>query len=288
MKFARFRRLEEESKPELGVISNNFIVPMASGSQKELPDTIHDIMEKWPDIREDVRLILQGGTGLPLSEVELLAPIARPSKILAQGLNYADHVAESGLSRPEHQTWFCKQPSSVNGPYSRIEIPRVSTMLDYEAELVVVIGRGGRHIERMDAPDHVFGYCVGNDLSVRDWQMRTSQWMLGKSFDTHAPFGPWITTSDEIGDPHCLEICCFVNGELRQKSNTRHLIFGVWDMIAQLSQVLTLEPGDLIFTGTPGGVGFSSRPQAMLKVGDLVRCEIEGLSWIENLVVDEA
>ena len=227
----------------------------------------------------------------PLGEVTLRAPILRPGKILAIGLNYADHIEESkeaGVEVPTEQVWFCKQPTSVNDPDGNVELPKVSSMLDYEVELVAVIGRKGRHISREAAPAHVFGYAVGNDFTVRDWQHRTPQWMLGKSFDTHCPFGPAIVTADEVGDPHALGIRCFVNGELRQNSNTRHLVFDLWDQIAHLSQAMTLEPGDLIFTGTPGGIGFGSKPYRPLKVGDVVRCEIDGLGAIENRVVAEA
>ena len=226
--------------------------------------------------------------GAPLDQVTLRAPIPRPGKILAIGLNYADHIEESkeaGVEVPTEQVWFCKQPTSVNDPDGNVELPKVSSMLDYEVELVAVIGRKGRHISREAAPAHVFGYAVGNDFTVRDWQHRTPQWMLGKSFDTHCPFGPAIVTADEVGDPHALGIRCFVNGELRQNSNTRHLVFDLWDQIAHLSQAMTLEPGDLIFTGTPGGIGFGSKPYRPLKVGDVVRCEIDGLGAIENRVV---
>ena len=210
---------------------------------------------------------------------------------MAIGLNYKDHIEESksaGVVAPKDQVWFCKMPSSINGPFDDIEYPKVTEKLDYEVEMVAVIGKGGRHISRDDAPGAVFGYCVGNDVSVRDWQLRTPQWVLGKSFDTHAPFGPAITTADEIGDPHRLAVKCYVNGDLRQNSNTKHLLFNVWDQIEELSKVMTLKPGDLIFTGTPGGVGMAMGPDGMLKVGDKVRCEIDELGAIENTVVAEA
>jgi 2-keto-4-pentenoate hydratase/2-oxohepta-3-ene-1,7-dioic acid hydratase in catechol pathway len=154
--------------------------------------------------------------------------------------------------------------------------------LDYEAELVFVVGQGGRHIPRERASDAIFGYCVGNDVSVRDWQMASGQFSIGKSFDTHAPFGPWITTADEVPDPHALAIKCWVNGEVRQDSNTRHLVFNLWDQIEHLSQAMTLEPGDLLFTGTPGGIGAAMNPRRFLKDGDRVRIEIEGLGAIDN------
>ena len=150
-----------------------------------------------------------------------------------------------------------------------------------------MIGKRGRHISRADAPSHVFGYTVGNDVSVRDWQLRTAQWTLGKSFDTHCPIGPAIVTADEVGDPHALGIRCLVNGETRQSSNTSYLVFDLWDQIAYVSQAMTLQPGDLIFTGTPGGVGVAFKPPRLLAVGDVVRCEIDKLGAIENKVVAE-
>jgi 2-keto-4-pentenoate hydratase/2-oxohepta-3-ene-1,7-dioic acid hydratase in catechol pathway len=176
----------------------------------------------------------------------------------------------------------------VNGPYDDIQIPRGSTMTDYEVELVVVIGKGGRHIAKEDAAAHVFGYCVGNDVSERVWQRLTPQFTLGKGFDTHAPFGPWITTADEVPDPHALAIRCTVNGETRQDSNTRHLVFNVWDQLEHLSQAMTLEAGDLIFTGTPGGIGAAMKPMQFLKAGDRVRIEIETLGAIDNPCANEA
>lgn len=221
------------------------------------------------------------GRPIPLNNVHLLPPLPRPGKILAIGMNYADHVRETGAAMPTRQIWFCKQPTAANGPFDPILLPKASTKVDYEAELVVVIGKGGRHLSRAEAPGAVFGYCVGNDVSARDWQMATSQWMLGKSFDSHAPFGPWITTADEIPDPHSLGIRCFVNGDKRQDSNTSNLVFDIWDQIAHVSQVMTLEPGDIIFTGTPGGVGLGMDPQVYLKEGDVVRVEIDKLGAIE-------
>jgi 2-keto-4-pentenoate hydratase/2-oxohepta-3-ene-1,7-dioic acid hydratase in catechol pathway len=171
----------------------------------------------------------------------------------------------------------------VNGPHDPVEIPSVPSYLDYEAELVAVIGKGGRDITRAEAPAAVFGYAVGNDFTERMWQHRTQQWSLGKSFDTHAPFGPWITTADEVADPHALDIKAWVGDELRQNSNTRHLVFDIWDQIAHLSHAMTLEPGDLIFTGTPGGIGAAMEPRKFLQPGEVVRTEIQGLGSMTNI-----
>jgi 2-keto-4-pentenoate hydratase/2-oxohepta-3-ene-1,7-dioic acid hydratase in catechol pathway len=189
---------------------------------------------------------------------------------------------------PETQIWFCKHGTAANGPFDAVELPRVSEQLDYEAELVVVIGKRGRHIAREDALGHVFGYCCGNDFTVRDWQRMTPQWMLGKSFDSHAPFGPWITTADEAGDPQALDIRCLVNGETRQNSNTAKMIFPIAEQIAWVSQAMTLEPGDVLFTGTPEGVAMGMKPPRWLKAGDRVRVEIGGLGAIENQIRAEA
>jgi 2-keto-4-pentenoate hydratase/2-oxohepta-3-ene-1,7-dioic acid hydratase in catechol pathway len=182
---------------------------------------------------------------------------------------------------PERQIWFSKLPNAVNGPFDPIEIPTASSAVDYEAELVFIVGRRCRNVSREDAHAAVFGFCAGNDVSVRDWQFHTSQWILGKSFDTHAPFGPYIVTADDVGDPHTLGIRCFVNGEKRQDSNTGNLVFDVYDQVALLSQVMTLMPGDVVFTGTPGGVGVAARPPNFLKSGDIVRVEIDRVGAIE-------
>lgn len=274
---------------ELGVIvDGGRLVPLSRRAPGLARDMI-DLIARWPSLQGEVRALAASPVEtLALADVRLRAPAPRPGKIMAIGLNYADHIAEMKLESPKAQIWFSKQVNAVNGPCEPVEIPKVSRFVDYEAEMVAIIGAGGRHISREAAPAAVFGYCVGNDVSERYWQNRTPQWVLGKSFDTHAPFGPWITTADEVGDPHALAIRSFVNGDVRQDSNTRHLVFNVWDQIAELSQVMTLEPGDVIFTGTPGGVGAAMKPPRPLKAGDVVRIEIEKLGAIEARFVDEA
>lgn len=285
MKLATF---DAGAGPQLGAVLGDRIVPL-NGAAPGLPAEMTGLIAAWPAVEAEVRRIAEAAAGaLPLDQVRLLAPIRRPGKIMAIGLNYADHIAESRMETPKDQVWFSKAPTAANGPYDPIEVPRVSPCLDYEAELVAVIGRGGRHITRQDAPAAVFGYCCGDDATERAWQHRTQQWVLGKSFDTHAPFGPWITTADEVPDPHALSIRCLVNGEVRQDSDTRHLVFDVWAQIEHLSQAMTLEPGDLIFTGTPGGVGAAMKPMRFLQPGDVVRVEIEGLGALENPCVAEA
>ena len=226
-------------------------------------------------------------TLLPLAEVTLLAPVLRPGKVLAIGLNYADHIAESGLPRPEHPTVFNKQSTCITGPFAPVHLPRASKALDYEGELAFVIGRRCRHVPRARAREVIAGYCIMNDVSVRDFQLRTPTWTMGKSFDTHGPLGPWITTSDEVQNPHALRLRTFVNGELRQDSNTSQLVFDCDYLVEHLSQAFTLEPGDVITTGTPGGVGVAMKPPRFLHAGDRVRIEIDGLGALENQVIDE-
>lgn len=271
----RLALYDDGAGPRTGLVSGDRILP--SG----VPGGMIDLIAGWEALRADLARLEASGQGIDLASVRLLPPVPRPGKIFAIGLNYADHIAESGMETPPHQVWFTKAVTSVTGPYDPVQIPKVSQTVDYEAELVAVIGRGGRHISREAAADHIFGYCVGNDVTERLWQHRTPQWSLGKSFDTHAPIGPWITTADAV-DPHALNLDCTVNGEIRQSSNTRHLVFDVFDQVAHLSQAMTLEPGDLIFTGTPGGVGAAMTPRRFLQPGDVVRCGIEGLGHIEN------
>jgi 2-keto-4-pentenoate hydratase/2-oxohepta-3-ene-1,7-dioic acid hydratase in catechol pathway len=220
------------------------------------------------------------GPRVPLSE--LTAPVPRPPKFLAIGLNYAAHVAESGMPAPQHQLWFNKQSTCVIGPGEAIEIPKASAMVDYEGELAFVIGRRCRHVPADRAHEVIAGYTIVDDVSVRDWQMRTPTMTMGKSFDTHGPMGPWIVTADELGDPHALGLRTWVNDELRQDAKTDDLIFNCFEMVEHLSTAFTLEPGDVIATGTPSGVGFVT--QSWLKAGDVVRIEIDGIGTLENPV----
>jgi 2-keto-4-pentenoate hydratase/2-oxohepta-3-ene-1,7-dioic acid hydratase in catechol pathway len=226
----------------------------------------------------------------PLSGVRLLAPIPRPGKYLAIGMNYAKHVAEGaklGIAEPKKQLWFNKQTTCITGPYDGIVKPDISDQVDYEAELGVVIGQAAKHVTAADARAHIFGYFVANDVSTRDWQFHSQTMTMGKSFDTHGPTGPWIVTADEIADCHALDLKCWVNGELRQSSNTSQMLADVYRQIEYLSTAFTLEPGDLIATGTPEGVGIAKDPPVFLKVGDVVRCEIKSVGAIENPVVAE-
>ncbi|MFM9935359.1 MAG: fumarylacetoacetate hydrolase family protein [Novosphingobium sp.] len=252
-----------------------------------VPGTMIDLIRDWDTLKGVVEAKAAAGGGVPLVSVRLEAPVQRPGKIWAIGLNYADHIAESNMTTPERQVWFTKAQTSVNAPYADIQIAQGTMTADYEVELVAVIGKGGKHIAAADAPAAIFGYCVGNDVTERMWQHASPQWSLGKSFDTHAPMGPWIVTADEVGDPHALGLRCLVNGEIRQNSNTQHLVFDIWQQVEHLSVGMTLEAGDCLFTGTPGGVGAAMDPRQFLKAGDVVRCEVDGLGHIEGTMVAE-
>jgi 2-keto-4-pentenoate hydratase/2-oxohepta-3-ene-1,7-dioic acid hydratase in catechol pathway len=221
-----------------------------------------------------------------LSAVKLLAPLANPRKFLAIGLNYRKHIEEfdaPGRGVPPHQIWFNKQVSCINGPGGEID-PGVTAMLDYEVELGAVIGKPAKSVSAANALAHVFGYTIVNDVTARDWQRHAATWTVGKSFDTHGPIGPCIVTADEIADPQDLNLRCFVNGQQRQGSNTRDMIHSVAQQIEYLSTAFTLEPGDILATGTPEGVGMAMTPPNYLKSGDVVRCEIDGIGVLENRV----
>jgi 2-keto-4-pentenoate hydratase/2-oxohepta-3-ene-1,7-dioic acid hydratase in catechol pathway len=227
------------------------------------------------------------GRKLDLDSVRLTAPVPRPPKFLAIGLNYAAHVAESGMKKPEVQLWFNKQSTCVVGPRDPVHIPQASSMIDYEGELAFVIGRRCRHVPAEKASEVILGYTIVNDVSTRDWQFASQTMTMGKSFDTHGPMGPWIVTADELGDPHALRLRTWVNDELRQDAKTDDLIFDCYQQVEHLTTAFTLEPGDVVATGTPAGVGMAMKPPAFLVPGDTVRIEIEGIGVLENPVVAE-
>lgn len=224
-------------------------------------------------------------SGIPLESVKLAAPVPRPGKILCIGLNYRDHAAESGMTLPEFPTVFTKYNNTVIGTGEAIVIPPATTKPDWEVELGVVIGKRAKNVSEADALNFVGGYVPYHDVSARDYQMRTSQWTMGKTFDTFGPMGPALTTADEIPDPHNLNVELSIDGEVMQKSNTSNLYFTINQLIADITAVMTLEPGDLIATGTPGGVGQSRNPPRYLQDGEVVRIEIEKLGVLENPVV---
>lgn len=267
--------------PRLGRVENTDLVDLADSG---LPLEMSALLASADGLQ---RAKIATGPRHALSTVMLHAPVLRPPKILAIGLNYLDHIEETKLETPTFPLFFNKQSTAAHGPYAPIHLPRVSDKLDYEGELGFVIGRRCRHVPRERAHEVIAGFVVCNDVSVRDWQMRAQTFTLGKSFDTHAPFGPYLVTVDEVGDPHTLALKTYVNGELRQNSNTRHLVFNCYQQIETLTAAFTLEPGDLILTGTPSGVGIGFKPPKYLQIGDKVRIEIEKLGFIENEVIAE-
>lgn len=251
-----------------------------------VPDASGILAMEPAHLASAVKSAEQSAVRLKIDEVTLLPPIPRPGKIIAIGLNYADHIAESGLAAPPVPPVFAKFPSSVTGPRDVIHRPLVSHALDYEGELAVVIGRACRHVPVERASEVIGGYLVMNDVSVRDWQAQSPQWSLAKSFDTHTPIGPWLTIDPEL-DPNDFKVETYVNGALRQSSSTKHLVFDTAALIAYLSQACTLYPGDIIATGTPAGVGGAMKPPQYLVPGDEVVVEISSLGQLRNTVIDE-
>ncbi len=223
----------------------------------------------------------------PAADVTLLAPVPRPGKIICLGYNYADHLGQGKTEPPEYPTFFCKTANTVIGPGQPIVVPRVTNQVDYEAELAVVIGKRARHVTQAQADKHVAGYTIFNDVSARDYQKRTTQWMIGKSFDTFGPMGPALVTPDEIPDPPQLELWLTLNGLEMQRTNTRHMIFSIPYLIAYLSDVMTLEPGDVISTGTPAKTELARSVPPFMKPGDEVIIHIDQIGELINPVVAE-
>ena len=273
----------------IGSLLEEGIVPFSTN--KHLPDNMLEFLQGGENLIEEAQDLCSNPKHLiSMEEVILQAPILRPPKIIAIGLNYKDHIEEvraagREMATPEVPMIFNKQSLSATGPFDDVHDPKVSDMLDYEGELTMVIGKKCRHVSRDNAKDVIAGYCVANDLSVRDWQLRVPTFTIGKSFDTHCPFGPAIVTPDEISDPHNLSITTHVNGEIRQDSNTKHLLFDCFVLIEHLSTAFTLEPGDLILTGTSSGVGVAEGK--FLKKDDVIKISISELGFIENRVIDE-
>jgi 2-keto-4-pentenoate hydratase/2-oxohepta-3-ene-1,7-dioic acid hydratase in catechol pathway len=254
---------------------------LALGSVGIQATSTADVIEQAGDLAATVSA-RSGG----VAEPEFLAPIVRPSKVLAIGLNYMDHIRETNATKPENPIVFAKFPSALNDPYGQVVMDsRLTEQGDYESELAVVIGPRTRGIQRSEALPSVFGYCVGNDVSARDWQRKDGQFDRSKSFDTFCPIGPWITTADEVPDPQALGVRSWVNGEPRQDSSTKEMIYSVEHLVWYIARGMTLEPGDVILTGTPHGVGFAMSPPRYLAPGDVVECEVEGLGRLRNEIV---
>ncbi len=270
----------------VGLVEGQEVVDLRKASPHISPNPV-DILAAGDAGRELVERATKTAPRIPLKDVKLRTPVGRPGKILGIGLNYRDHAKETGREPPTTQMWFNKQASSIHGPFDPVLMPAVSTALDYEVELVVVIGKRGRHVPRERAHEIIGGYMTGCDYSVRDWQRATQTMIMGKGFDTHGPVGPWITTPDEAGDVGKLALKCWVNGEQRQNGNTSEMIFDVPAQIEHLTKAFALEPGDLLFTGTPAGVGAAFTPPKFVKVGDTVRVEVERLGVIEAVIAQE-
>ena len=277
MKLCRF---EEHGVIRIGKVIGDSVIDLTAVDG--VGSSMRAVLAALPQLRP--ALESANGPRFPLDSVRLVAPIHDPQKYLAIGMNYRAHAEEAaaaGVPVPKTQLWFNKQVSCISGPYDKIDLPASSDKVDYEAELAFVIGTRCKHVAIADARKVIGGYLVADDVTARDWQFRSPTYTLGKSFDTHGPIGPWITTDDEIEDPHMLRMRLSVNGEERQHSSTGDMIYNIYEQIAYLSTVMTLEPGDLIATGTPAGVGIASN--RFLKEGDVVRVEIEHLGFIENI-----
>jgi acylpyruvate hydrolase len=256
-----------------------------------MPSDMISLLAEWQKYRPKLETLEQGvqvqEALVSPNDVHVLAPIPRPCKLMAVGLNYRDHAAETGAQLPSSPIFFAKAASAALGPYDPIVIPRITHQVDYEAELALVIGRKGRHISEASALEHVAGYMAFNDVSARDMQFGDRQWFRGKSCDTFAPMGPWIVTADEVADPQRLDIELRLNGQVMQRSNTSQMVFSIAQLISFISQAMTLEPGDVIATGTPSGVGYVRKPPVFLQAGDIVEVQIQGVGTIRNPVIAE-
>jgi len=285
MRLVTFRR--PGSAAEAGAVVGDRVVSLAAAGFGDMLSVLAGGAEAKAKIENWIHN-RQPGAIVALDAVELLAPIPRPPKLICIGLNYRDHALETKMEIPKRPTIFSKFSNAVTGPGKPIVLPKNSSQPDYEAEFAFVIGPGGKHIAAADWSKHVFGYTIVNDVSARDFQMATSQWMVGKTFDTFAPMGPHIVSADEIADPHALDISLKINGETLQSSNTRELIFKIPELVAYLSSVMTLEAGDVVSTGTPAGVGFARKPPRYLKPGDEVIISVAGIGELRNPVIAES
>src|SRR5579862_153058 len=285
MRLVTFQR-HGEPEPEPGVLNGADVVAIRRAGF----DDLLSVLTGGADALQRIERWLYDppwGEIVKVAQVKLCAPLQRPPKIICIGLNYRAHALESKMEIPEVPTIFAKFSNVTIGCHEPIVLPKNSTKPDYEAEMAFVVGKRGRHIPAEKWRDYVFGYTNFNDVSARDFQMRTTQWMIGKTFDTFAPMGPAIVTADEVPDPHAFDISKTINGEVLQHSNTNDLIFKIPELIAFLSSVFTLEPGDVIATGTPSGVGFARKPPRWLRPGDEVVVRVEGLGELRNPVVAE-
>lgn len=278
--------VNEQGRPALGACVGDELADLGAAG---LPDTLDALLRLGPAGLAAVPAALQKAPRRPLAGITHLPPLQQPAKALAIGLNYKDHAAESRFELPKHPVVFQRYPSSWVAHGQPLVRPRVSVQFDYEAELVAVIGSAGRHIPRERALEHVAGYSMFNDGSIRDHQLRTPQWLLGKNFDATGAFGPVFVTADELpAGASGLRVQCRLNGQALQDGNTRDMIFDIATLVAACSEAMTLQPGDLLITGTPAGVGMARTPPVWMKAGDVCEVEIEGIGVLRNPVVDEA
>ncbi len=277
-----------QGQQRLGVLLGDGKIGDVCRADSQIPEDIIDFLAAGETMHARVAQTAAGlgdDHVLAVEDVRVGPPVPHPDKILCIGINYKDHIEETNSETPEHPVVFSKYSNTIIGPDDPIHLPVISQAVDYEAEFAVVMGKTARNVSKEDALDYVGGYTALNDVSARDFQHRTSQWVMGKSFDTFAPIGPVLVTADDIPDPHALDIKLRLNGEEMQSSNTRQLLFTVNDLIADITSVITLAPGDIISTGTPGGVGFARDPQVLLKPGDVVEVEIQDIGILRNPVI---
>ncbi|WP_424781355.1 fumarylacetoacetate hydrolase family protein [Paraburkholderia sp.] len=278
----------ESGTDRIGVVDEDMIIDVSAGYpllSRELVDWLPGLTTSWHVL---ALLARESKARLPLSDVRLLPPVRRPSKFMAIGGNYESHIREIAhlnIGVGEHQIWFNKQVSCIVGPHDELVIPKGMSTLDYEVELAVIIGKRCRNVSARDAASHIAGYAICNDASIREWHSRSPTITLAKSFDSLGPLGPWMVTADAIDDPHALRLRTWVNDELRQDGTTAEMRYNIFEQIEELSTVMTLEPGDVLATGTPAGIGAARQPPLFLAPGDVVRMQIESIGEIENRVV---
>lgn len=285
MRLIAFRNEQGQSALGVRIDGEHLLDLTAAGA----PATLDEVLRQEDGLRQLQALQAKATRRVPLAGLQYLPPVLAPGKAFAIGLNYMDHAAESNFEPPKHPVVFHRYPSSWVAHNQALVRPRVSTQFDYEAELVVVIGRGGRYIAKDRALDHVAGYSIFNDGSIRDYQLRTNQWMLGKNFDASGSFGPEFVSADELPlGASGLRIQCRLNGQVLQDANTRDMIFDVATLVSTCSEAMALQPGDIIISGTPSGVGMARKPQVWMKPGDVCEVEVEGVGVLRNPIVDEA
>ncbi|MEZ6045811.1 MAG: fumarylacetoacetate hydrolase family protein [Planctomycetaceae bacterium] len=280
---------QSETGPRIAAVNKSDELVDLNQADNSIPSCVKAFLAGGAEMQQRAEAALASGAGIDPTSVKLLAPIPNPQKVICIGLNYADHAAESGMEPPTEPVLFNKFPTTVAAHEDEITLPSVSQKVDYEAELVAVIGKTCKQVSEADALDYVAGYCTGHDVSARDWQIGKpgGQWLSGKTFDGFAPFGPYLVTADEVGDAGNLKVQLRLNGETMQNSSTQQLIFNIAELVSYLSQICTLLPGDVIFTGTPPGVGMARKPPVFLKPGDVCEVEIEKLGILRNKFVGE-